>query len=87
MAVAVAEFIGAAIAGADCSVSISVCADASQCVGNGVPCSGPGIPQTLACCSASQVCAALFGAEVFRCRSRASAAAFASAEVLECPRP
>lgn len=84
MLVAMAEFVGAAVVGADCSVSISSCADTSQCVASNRQCSGPGIENTLACCNPNQVCAALFGSDRFQCRSRAMVDVFPSAEVLEC---
>ena len=86
MLVAVGEFVGAAVAGADCSISISACADTSQCVASLRRCSGPGIEKTLACCDPNQACAAFFGSETFRCRRRTMVDVFPSAEVLECPR-
>lgn len=85
MAVAVAEYIGSVVAGTDCSTAVSACADAAQCVNSLSQCSGPGVDTTLACCDADQVCASFFGSDIFRCRSRASVAAFEAAEVLECP--
>ena len=86
MGVAVAEVIGTALSGADCTVDVTVCAQSGECVERFEQCAGPGIDGMLACCDAEDVCTSLLGSPAFRCESRALVAAMpeSSAETMDC---
>lgn len=85
MGVAVAQFIGAAISGSNCTANVVVCADAAECAGDQSPCAGPGVDGILACCNEEHVCASMFGGDSFSCMPEDLVGTSETAQVLECP--
>lgn len=84
MAVAISEAIATAVSGADCSVSVTACAQAGECAARSNVCSGAGIDGVLACCDAGDVCASVLGSGTFICMASTTVDAIAGSEVLEC---